>query len=59
MTFHCTRDTLTGLGKKDAKPDANGDLEVTLKLEKNRHGVPGKRVLMLFHGATQTFRETR
>jgi predicted ATP-dependent serine protease len=58
--FEYGSETLLSLEReKDAKPDANGDLEVTLKLEKNRHGVPGKRILMLFHGATQTFRETR
>lgn len=42
---------------KDAKPDAQGELALTLKLEKNRNGVPGKRLNLRFNGAKQEFRE--
>ena len=41
----------------DRKADAYGNSEVTLTLAKNRHGTPGKRIKMAFHGATQTFTE--
>jgi len=42
---------------KDAIPDANGDIDVTLKIEKNRNGAKGKRIALLFNGALQRFRE--
>lgn len=42
---------------KDAQPDANGEVPVTLKLQKNRHGAKGKRIELRFHGALQRYRE--
>lgn len=43
--------------QEDARPDATGARPVTLKLAKNRNGTAGAKVRLLFHGATQTFRE--
>lgn len=51
-------ETLLDLGcKKDAEPDESGEIEVTLKIEKNRNGAKGKEISLLFHGALQRFRE--
>ena len=44
--------------EKDAKPDANGEIEVILKIEKNRNGVTGKPMELRFHGALQRYKET-
>ncbi len=43
--------------KEDEKEDANGDVPITLRLVKNRHGACGRQVKLLFHGALQQFRE--
>ncbi len=40
---------------KDAT-EHDGEMDVTLKLQKNRHGARGKKVSLLFHGALQRFR---
>jgi len=51
-------ETLFDLGcQKDAKPDASGEIEVTLSIEKNRNGAKGRQVKLRFHGALQRFRE--
>jgi replicative DNA helicase len=42
---------------KDAAGDAAGDAPVTLLIEKNRNGAPGKKIKLLFNGALQRFRE--
>ncbi len=42
--------------KNDAKEDGAGEVEVTLKLAKNRHGVADKPVALKFDGALQSFR---
>ena len=42
---------------KDATGDAAGDMAVTLMIEKNRNGAPGKKIKLLFNGALQRFRE--
>jgi len=42
--------------KKDAREDANGDIEVTLTLSKNRNGSSGRPVNLLFNGGLQSFR---
>jgi replicative DNA helicase len=42
---------------KDATGDAAGDAPVTLLIEKNRNGAPGKKIKLLFNGALQRFRE--
>jgi replicative DNA helicase len=41
----------------DVREDAAGEVRVTLKLEKNRNGAPGRKVDLCFHGALQQFRE--
>ncbi len=43
---------------KDSKPDANGEVEITLKIEKNRNGATGKDMSLKFHGALQRYKET-
>ncbi len=40
---------------KDA-PDHDGETDVTLRLQKNRHGPRGRQISLLFHGALQRFR---
>ncbi len=39
------------------RDDGAGEVEVTLKLAKNRHGAAGKELPFLFHGAKQMFVE--
>lgn len=39
----------------DAKADGDGEVTLSLKLEKNRHGASGKKIGLKFHGATQRF----
>ncbi len=41
----------------EAKEDGAGEVEVTLKLAKNRHGAAGKALKLKFHGALQRFSE--
>lgn len=41
----------------DAKSDGLGEIEVTLTLNKNRHGATGKALDFRFNGALQRFRE--
>jgi len=43
--------------EKDRTEDAHGNVQVVLTLAKNRHGTPGKRINLAFHGATQSFKE--
>jgi replicative DNA helicase len=43
--------------EKDARPDAAGEVPVTLTLVKNRSGSPGRRIHLRFHGALQRFAE--
>lgn len=40
---------------KDARPDGAGEIPITLKLPKNRHGVPGAEIPLKFYGALQRF----
>lgn len=42
---------------KDKEPDVNGLLERKLTLNKNRYGVPGKTLTLLFEGRVQKFTE--
>lgn len=39
------------------REDAAGEVEITVKFAKNRHGAAGKKVELSFHGALQKFRE--
>lgn len=56
--FEYGAETLLSLNReKDARPDAHGELDVTLKIEKNRNGAPGREVRLRFHGAMQRFTE--
>lgn len=41
----------------DAKEDGAGEVDVILKLAKNRHGAAGKPIKLKFHGALQRFQE--
>jgi len=41
----------------EAKDDGAGEVEVSLKLAKNRHGAAGKAIKLKFHGALQRFSE--
>lgn len=43
--------------KADAVPDGAGEVDIILKLAKNRHGAAGKRISLKFNGALQGFRE--
>lgn len=43
--------------KSDAQEDAAGEVEVVLKLAKNRHGSIGKPISLRFNGALQKFTE--
>ena len=40
------------------REDAAGEVEITVKFAKNRHGAAGKKVVVFFHGALQKFRES-
>ncbi len=41
----------------DAVPGPSGEVAVTLRLAKNRNGVAGSQIRLLFQGALQCFRE--
>ena len=43
--------------EREAKPDGAGEVDVILKLAKNRHGAAGKPIRLKFHGALQRFQE--
>ncbi len=43
---------------KDATEDANGEIDILLKVTKNRHGATGKAMTLKFHGALQRYKET-
>ncbi len=42
---------------EDTPAGPAGEVDVTLKIAKNRNGTPGKKVALRFHGALQRFRE--
>lgn len=50
-------ESVLDLTRKDEQPDAGGEVEVSLKLLKNRHGVPGLSIPLKFSGRIQRFRE--
>ncbi len=50
-------ESVIDLTRKDEQPDSNGEVEISLKLLKNRHGVPGLNVPLKFCGRIQKFRE--
>ena len=41
----------------EAQPGAGGEIPVTVKLVKNRHGSIGREIELRWHGALQTFRQ--
>lgn len=51
-------ESVIDLTRKDEQPDSNGEVEISLKLLKNRHGVPGLNIPLRFCGRIQKFRET-
>ena len=51
-------DAVLDLGREEnATADANGEIDVTVTLAKNRNGSPGRKIKLKFHGALQRFRE--
>ena len=50
-------ESVIDLTRKDEQPDINGEVEVNLKVLKNRHGIPGVNFPLKFCGRLQTFRE--
>ncbi len=51
-------ETVLDMERDSAKrEDAAGEVEITVKFAKNRHGAAGKKVSIFFHGALQKFRE--
>jgi replicative DNA helicase len=42
---------------EDARENAKGEIEVTLKIAKNRNGPVGREIPLLFNGKLQRFRE--
>lgn len=46
-----------GRDGQELPPDPTGEVTVTLRLLKNRHGTPGRPLPLKFHGALQRFRE--
>ncbi len=41
----------------DEQEDGAGEVSVTLRVAKNRHGATGRKIGLMFHGAKQSFRE--
>lgn len=50
-------ESVIDLTRKDEQPDSNGEVEISLKVLKNRHGVPGLNIPLKFCGRIQKFRE--
>lgn len=50
-------ESVIDLTRKDEQPDINGEVEISLKLLKNRNGVPGLNTPLKFCGRIQKFRE--
>jgi len=56
--FEYGAESVLSLSREDKSVvDATGEVPVTLTIEKNRHGAPGKRIKMTFNGALQRFTE--
>lgn len=51
-------ESVIDLTRKEEQPDSNGEVEISLKVLKNRHGVPGLNIPLKFCGRIQKFRET-
>jgi replicative DNA helicase len=50
-------ESVIDLTRKDEQPDSNGEVEIGLRVLKNRHGVPGLNIPLRFCGRIQKFRE--
>lgn len=50
-------ESVIDLTRKEEQPDLDGEVEVTLQLLKNRHGIPGLSIPLKFCGRIQKFRE--
>ncbi len=48
-------ESVIDLTRKDEQPDANGEVEISLKVLKNRHGIPGTNFPLKFCGRIQKF----
>ena len=56
--FEYGGESVLDLGREEnAATDANGEMDVTVTLAKNRNGSPGRKIKLKFHGALQRFRE--
>lgn len=56
--FEYGGESVLDLGREEnATADANSEIPVTLTLAKNRHGSPGRKINLKFHGAMQRFTE--
>jgi replicative DNA helicase len=50
-------ESVIDLTRKDETPNSDGETNVTAKIHKNRHGIPGLSFNFAFSGRTQDFRE--
>ena len=50
-------ETVISLERKEMQSDGAGEVDVVLKLAKNRHGAAGRPIPLKFHGALQRFTE--
>jgi replicative DNA helicase len=50
-------ETVLDLERKTEMPDGAGEVDISLKLAKNRHGAAGKAIALKFNGALQRFSE--
>jgi replicative DNA helicase len=50
-------ESVIDLTRREEQPDSAGEVEVTLNLLKNRHGIPGVNIPLKFCGRIQKFRE--
>jgi hypothetical protein len=55
--FEYGAESVWDLERKSETPDARGEVQVELKLAKNRQGSPGQIVKLSFNGALQQFQE--
>lgn len=50
-------ESVIDLTRREEQPDSAGEVEITLNLLKNRHGIPGVNIPLKFCGRIQKFRE--
>lgn len=52
-------ETVISLNRADAREDGAGNVMVSARFDKNRHGAQGRKVDLLFNGAMQRFTEVK